>query len=163
MTVESSRPYRCLIAEECSQAVLKTRFRKYPCRVIDQSREDFSIRLSAGRKIEKLRQADRLELYFHGERWLVRARGNQHPESDRLLLTRLQELTPIKTPSPWTSTLGVPSDQQSDSKFLFVAFVAFVLTVILLPGLGDYLGTAPKLKEGFQSAINAFQASDKPE
>jgi hypothetical protein len=163
MTVDSSRPYRCLIAEECSQAVLKSRFRKYPCRVIDQSREDFSIRLSVGRKMEELRRADRLELYFHGERWLVRARGNQHPDSDQLLLTRLQELTPIKTPSTWTSTLGVPSGRQADSKLLFVAIVAFVLTVIMLPGLGDYLGTSPKLKEGFQSVINAFQASDKPE
>jgi hypothetical protein len=39
--------------------------------------------------------------------------------------------------------------------------VAFIFSCIALPGLGDQIGTAPKVKKGIHSVLDAFKGANK--
>ena len=161
MTDDRSLPYRCMISNEDNHAVLKFGLRSVACEVLDLSREDFSVRLAANRKTKDLQRARRLELHYQGERWLVEVKGNHHPLSDIVILTRLQELTPVKMPSAWSSLNGIRLSQQTDPRFILTLMVAFIFSCIALPGLGDQIGTAPKVKKGIHSVLDAFKGANK--
>jgi hypothetical protein len=156
MNDDRSLPYRCLIRPEECQAVLKVGGSSVDCQVVDLSREDFHVRIPRA-KLKKVQSARKVELRYQGERWIVRPRGNAQPGSDTLYFQRVEELTKTKPPSPWASLISVQLSQQTDPRFVMALMLAFIFACLALPGLGDKVGTAPRLKKGIHSVISSFK------
>ena len=126
------------------------------CEVVDLSRNDFRLRIPDG-LASQLRRAKRIELRYHGERWLVRLSKEQGDEQPgTVLLDRLVELTPVKMPSPWTTLFTLQMSRNTDPRFVLVLMLAFIAACISLPGIGDKLGTAPRIKNGVHNVISSF-------
>ncbi len=127
------------------------------CELIDLSREDFRIRIP--KKYERsIRRARRIELRYHGERWLVKLAPQQPGEQPGVfMLIRIDELTPVVMPSPWATFGAMRMSRDTDPRFVLALMVAFIAACISLPGIGDQLGTAPRIKNGLHSVIRSFK------
>ena len=153
---DSRNCYRCVVPVEVSAATLKINGRRYPCRVTDASRESFGICISTKCSRKLVVGKPKLELLFSNERWSVLV-DSHFQESDELLhvgLARVRELTKVK--SPVSVAGGLSSAHVSltgDPSFLLALMVAFLLTCICLPGIGDSLGTAPRVREGVNNMV----------
>jgi len=156
MNEDRTLPYRCIIRPEECQATLKLSGSSIECQIVDLSREDFQIRLPKG-KLKKIQAARQLELRYQGERWLVSPIGKVQSGGDTLYFQRVEELTKTKPPSPWASVINVQLSQQTDPRFIMALMVAFIFACLALPGLGDKVGTAPKLKKGIHSVFSSFK------
>jgi hypothetical protein len=73
-----------------------------------------------------------------------------------VVLERIAELTPVKMPSPWTTLFSLQISRNTDPKFLLALMVAFIVVCLALPGIGDKLGTAPRIKNGVGTFLRAF-------
>lgn len=152
MNHDRTLPYRCMIPNDDSVAIIKAGSSKFDCRLIDVSREDFHIRLPKN-KMKRLRRARRIELHYHGERWLVTLDPSDRAIGDAIYLNRVRELTEMKHPSPWRSLVSLQFSKQTDPRFVLTMMVAFIFSCLALPGLGDKIGTAPRLKNGIQYMV----------
>lgn len=156
MRQDSAKPYRCAIAPEDSDCRVRIGRRDVVCEVIDLSREDFRVRIPAS-ALKAIRRARRIELRYRGERWLVTlAAHNQADPTDVFKLMRIDELTPIKMPSPWRALTALNMSRDTDPRFVLAFLLAIIAACIALPGLGDQLGTAPRIKNGIHSVIRSF-------
>lgn len=156
MNEDRSIPYRCLIRPEECRAVLRFGGSSIDCQVVDLSREDFQVRVPKD-KLKKVQRAKKIELRYRDERWQVCPIHGNQSGNDSIYLQRVQELTRTKMPSPWTSLLSRRMSQQTDPRFLMALIVAFIFACLALPGLGDKVGTAPRLKDGIHSVISSFK------
>jgi hypothetical protein len=160
MTEDRSLPYRCLVHNDDRSARLKIGVRNVDCELVDLSREDFHVRLPQ-HQMKLLRPEKRMELLYGGERWLVACCGNRHPMADTVYLNRIEELTPVRMPSAWRGLASAKLSQQTDPRFILTLMLAFIFSCIALPGLGDQIGTAPKVKKGIHSVIEAIKGANK--
>lgn len=156
MYEDRSLPYRCLIGPEQCRAVLKLGGCSVECQVIDLSREDFQVRVPKA-KLKKIQRAKNVEIIYRDERWTVRPQSGTPNGSDTIYLQRIEELTKTKLPSAWASLFSSNMNSQTDPRFLMALMLAFILACLALPGLGDHLGTAPRLKNGIHSVIGSFK------
>ena len=156
MQEDRSLPYRCLIRPEQCRAVLKLGGSSIECQIVDLSREDFQVRVPKG-KLKKLQRAKKIEMHYSDERWYVRPLSDAPRGSDTIYLQRLEELTKIELPSAWASLFSSNMSRQTDPRFLMALMLAFLFACLALPGLGDKLGTAPRLKSGIHSVIGSFK------
>lgn len=157
MKQDPSKPYRCLIPPEDCACRLRVGHKDLVCELIDLSREDFRIRIP--RKYERVvRKARRIELRYHGERWLVKlAPSHTEPEQGVFLLMRVDELTPVVMPSPWAALSAMRMSRDTDPRFVLALMLAFIAACLSLPGIGDQLGTAPKIKDGLHSVVRSLK------
>lgn len=156
MYEDRSKPYRCLISSEDCVCTLRIGRKDTACEIIDLSREDF--RLSVPKPLQKsVQKAKRIELLYHGERWLVRYNAEDSPDqAGVVVLNRIAELTPVKMPSPWTTLFSLQMSRETDPRFVLAVMLAFIAVCLALPGVGDKLGTAPRIKNGLHSVIRSF-------
>jgi hypothetical protein len=153
---DSRSSYRCVIPAEVGAAKLKINGTLVECRVTDASRDAFGICISNKYARKLLGRKPRLELYFRSERWRVSVHSH-YQETDTLLnvgLDRVCELTKPRLPSGFGGICGTAQvSLASDPSFLLALMVAFLLTCICLPGIGDSLGTAPRVREGVNNMV----------
>ena len=149
-----------MIPSDDSLAIVRLGGRRLVCQLLDMSRDDFHVRLPENR-IQQLRRAKQVELHYHGERWRVEVVHDARSAvlSDSVFLKRLEELTPQQLPSPWTSFSTSGLSQQTDPRFILTLMLALIFACLALPGLGDHLGTAPKVKKGIHSIVEAFKGT----
>ncbi len=156
MKEDRTLPYRCLIPPDSCNAIIKLGSLKIKCQIVDLSREDFQVRVPKG-KVKMIRAARRIELRYHDERWQVSLAGSCQAAAETVYLKREKELTKTKLPSPWTALTSLGLSQQTDPRFVFTLMVAFIFACIALPGLGDKIGSAPRLKKGIHSVMSSFK------
>ncbi|MFO0939422.1 MAG: hypothetical protein U0930_01510 [Pirellulales bacterium] len=157
MKQDPSKPYRCLIPPEDCACRLRVGRKDIVCELIDLSREDFRVRIP--RKVERaVRKARRIELRYHGERWLVKLVPN-HTEQEPgvYMLIRIDELTPVQMPSPWAALSAMRMSRDTDPRFVLALMLALIFACLSLPGIGDQLGTAPRIKDGLHSVMRSFK------
>ncbi len=152
MTREHDRrkSYRCVIAPEDGAAKLKLNGKLVDCRVLDTSCDAFSIQIPAKHSHQLLARNPRLELSFRGERWEVNVNGHFRDQVDEVTvaLERVRELTKLKAANSWGGASGGQFSAATDPSFLLALMVAFLLCCVCLPGIGDSLGTATRVREG---------------
>ena len=150
--------YRCSIPPEESAAQLKVGSKRCDCNVLDTSRSSFSIRVETS-LCKRIFRSKHVELWFRGEKWLV-APESQYSESlefTNVGVTRVKELTKIKLPSSWRHSFVPRFSAATDPQFLLVLMIAFIVSCIALPGIGDKLGTAPKVHRGVVKVTKVFR------
>ncbi len=158
MNEDRTQPYRCQVSRDNSLAVVKVGSSKFDCQIIDLSREDFHVRLPKG-KVKLLRSASRIELHYHSERWLVEFDPQSRAAGDEIYLGRVRELTKVRQPSPWNSLFSLQLSKQTDPRFVLAMMVAFIFTCLALPGLGDKIGTAPRVKKSIHYVLDSIKGS----
>jgi hypothetical protein len=154
MNEDRSCPYRCQVSADTSHAVIRARGRKLNCQVLDLSRDDFHVRIPKGRSL--VSKAKKIEVFYKGEHWLVAVDSKDAP-ADELYLQRLDELTPMEKPCAWATLSRLNLSSQTDPRFVMTLLLAFIFACLALPGRGDKLGTAPKVKNGIHSIFDAFK------
>lgn len=154
--------FRCLIPKEQSNATLRVGSKRYPCNVLDTSRNSFSVRLPAKLK-SSVGRADHLELLFNEEHWVVDAESSYSTENGFIVfgLSRQQDLTKLKVPKSSGFGLIGGTKTNADPSFIFALILALLFACICLPGIGDKLGTAPKVKKGLHSLYESMRDTVK--
>ncbi len=152
--------YRCVIAPENSAARLCVGAKSLPVSVLDTSRDGFTVRI-ANQELKRIQSARILQLHFAGERWEVDRIGTFKActEFTQLTLSRVRELTRIKQPNGFCWVFVPQFSGQKDPTLLLGLLVAFLLACICLPGIGDQIGTAPKVSRTVRSFWNKLDNS----
>lgn len=147
--------YRCCIAAENSAGKLKIGPRTFDVCVTNTSRTGFGIRVP-NHVAQKLRGKRRLLLLYAGETWEVGIQSRYSDDSHytNLGLTRGRELTKLAVPGNWWGGMFSRSSAPADPTFLAFLVLAFLIAVISLPGIGDSLGTAPKVRQALSSVMD---------
>ena len=153
--------YRCLIPAASGSARLRVGKKFHECCVVDLSRDDF--RVSVKRSLSRsLKRATRIELWYNDERWLVKRLSDGSINGEAVVqLGRMEELTRIKPPAPWVGLWSSRLSQRTDPRFLFALMLAFLVACVALPGIGDGLGTAPKVKAGVHTVLDTVKDTFK--
>jgi hypothetical protein len=146
--------YRCCIVSENSGGLLRVGRKTHKICVVDTSRTGFGIRVPNAVS-KKIKDKSKLLLIFGGETWEVALKSRYSEDSQyvNLGLTRVRDLTKITCPRSWGWSLLRNPAAQTDPTFLAFLVLAFLTAVITLPGIGDSLGTAPKVREVIESVV----------
>ena len=147
--------FRCTVAPEDAAAKLKIGRKTHDVAVLDTSRDGFSVQIPS-RLAGKIKSGQTVELLFAGEHWQIRQESKFQETDDfaRVGFSRVQELTKIEPPTSWFYTFVPKFNAHSDPSFLMYLMVAFLLACVALPGVGDSLGTAPKVRGLVKSVID---------
>lgn len=155
-TNNNRHEYRCCIAAENSAGKLKIAGKTYPVCVINTSRTGFRVRVPNA--IAKRVRGKRLPvLTFAGETWEVevKSRYTDNSQFTDLGFARRKELTQYKEPSSWSLALMPHWSVSNDPAFLGMLVLALLTAVVCLPGIGDSLGTAPKVRTAIQWVLKS--------
>ena len=143
--------FRCAVAPENAAAKLKIGFSKYDVAVLDTSRSGFSVKMPT-KIAKKIREGDQCVLLYNDEVWEVQkeAQFASGKKSVNVGFSKVSDLTKIETPkgSIVASNKGFSA---ADPSFLMYLMLAFIFVCLAMPGLGDNLGTAPKIRFGIQT------------
>jgi len=133
-------------------------------KVIDRSSGGFTVAIAA----------DKAVLFPGGENATLTI-GNQHyivmisgyyREGNRKSHLGLKQITSNEPPKRNTHRLhpknANPSQQNQRERFTYGIFIAFLIGLLSLPGLGDWLGTAPWIRGVVQASLARFQSADQP-
>ncbi len=151
------REFRCCIAAENSAGKLRIGLKQYDVCVLDTSRNGFCIKLP-NRVASKVREKSLPILSFNGENWEVelKSRYSDGETFTNLGLARVREVTKIKAPSSWGLWCSSNrSGLHNDPTFLAFLVLAFIVAAISLPGVGDHLGTAPRVQKAIKSFVKS--------
>lgn len=153
--VDLRSSFRCAVASEDGAAQLKINGKLHNCQVTNTSREGFGIRIA--RKVGSgINHRTRMELLYRNEKWEV-TKGWEFQDNDHEMaigLARVREVSKLKSPSSMGFSLIPRISANTDPSFLVALLVAFLLTCLCLPGIGDNLGTAPKVRSGVNSMLD---------
>ena len=144
--------YRCCIATKDSAGKLRIAGKWYSACVLDTSATGYRVRVpySVGKQMWGRRTG---VLDFGGEQWEVevKSRCTEDSQFTDLGFIRTKELTRYPAPTSWPFLSDSNANLHSDPAFLGFLVVAFITAVVCLPGVGDSLGTAPRVKTVIQS------------
>ena len=149
--------FRCTVAPENSAAKLKLGYRLHNVWVMNTSRDGFCVR-APNALAKRITERKRPVLIFGGERWIVQLKSRYSDSSKftNIGFARVREVMPNQQgPTGWSFALMPRSSPKQDPTFLVFLMIAFALAVISLPGLGDSLGTAPKVRTMIQSVMGS--------
>lgn len=153
--------FRCPIPSDQAKAVLLVGRRSIPILVQEASIDAFTV-LVAPRYSSKLKVGRPWTLEYDGTRTEIHPQWifNSPDGQVQLGLRRLRDLTPQPhvSRSFLTKVGGKRYEDPSFSAAAYGGFVLFLFALMALPGLGDRLGTAPRI----ESAIRwVMQGIDK--
>ncbi len=153
--VDLRSSFRCAVAPEDGAGQLKINGKLHDCRVTDTSSEGFGILI--GRKMGcTVTHRSRLVLFYRNEKWEV-TKLWEFQDNDREIaigLARVRELSKLKSPVSLGLNLMPRISANTDPSFLVALLLALMLTCLCLPGIGDNLGTAPKVRSGVNSMLD---------
>ena len=98
------------------------------------------------------------ELRFSGDTWEVQ-RKSSFSESDdyaHVGFARVRDLTKLDEGTSWWPRLQRLTTG-ADPAFLMFLMIALLFTCVALPGIGDKLGTATKVRAGVHTIMDAFK------
>lgn len=152
--------YRCSVAPENAEARLKISNKLYRVAVLDTSRDGFTVRMPNSTAF-RLKDGGTFLLHFCGERWEVKKESvyNDGDEFSNIGLSRIRDLTRNRVPSSFFYLFSNYQSLQSDPGFLICLLLAFLFACIALPGVGDSLGTAPKIRSGIHFVVDSLRSS----
>lgn len=156
----NSRPsgaFRCAIAPEHSAAQLRIGRRKFQVNVLDTSRDSFTIRCST-RIASKIQRGSVVRLEFRGEKWTIERESlyNESAEFAHVGCRRVQDITPIRAPrSSLFPSLLPRFSTTNDPALMMYLLIAFMVACVSLPGLGDSIGTAPRIRDGLKAIMKS--------
>lgn len=150
--------FRCSVAPEHSAATLSVGSRRFRVSVLDTSRKGFTVRIPTA-QAQRINGKKKMVLDFAGEQWEVALKSRYIDSENATCLgfARLQDLTKIKQTSGWGFSLHTKTATQADPSFLLFLIFAFVVAAMTLPGIGDSLGTAPKVRDAVRSVIGTHK------
>ncbi len=165
MTHELDRQsaYKCAIAAENSAAELRVGSKSYAVSVLDASRDGYTIRVPNS-ILGRIRSKRSCRLAFASELSEVITEGEfaDCSEFTNIGVKRIRDLTRIKMPSGFQFSFGSMFSLQQDPTFLLGLMIAFLLACFCLPGIGDQVGTAPKVSRAVQGIWSSFEKSVLP-
>lgn len=148
---EVTRAFRCSVDPAQSAGRMRLGWRAHNVRVIDTSRDAFTVQVSAT-TFYRFHEGSRAVLEFNGETWDVQCTALFRMIDDRYHLTmaRVKDRTTVCGPkSSWWSLLP-GTGTAKDPVLPLALLVSFLLACVALPGMGDSLGTAPKIRKVVQ-------------
>lgn len=153
--------FRCPVQAEMSQATLIVGRRKVPATLQETSIEGFTVTVCP-------RQSQRLRI---GRAWVLRSLNDcceVHAEwfynapdgGIQIGLRRVRDLLRPERPSGWLSfgQAGRKSSSGKGSEVAFAGAIVFLFVVLCLPGVGDKLGTAPRLQAALQLVLHSVDS-----
>lgn len=149
MTSEEDRKaYRCAVAPENASAELRIGRRRHLAVVLDTSRVGFTVRIE-NKVLKSLKDGGEYELLFAGEHWRVKKESHCAGENCiNVGFSRVEDITKVETPGSWLPSLSITQRVNSDPTLLMYLLIAFIFACLALPGMGDSLGTAPRIQAG---------------
>ncbi len=145
--------FRCAVAPDHSNAVLILGRRKFAINVLATSRDGYTLRCSE-KIASKFAVNSKARLVFRGETWEISRKSlyNESKDVVHLGCKRVRDLTKTKEPKTSIFASLVPRNSLSnDPALLMYLLVAFMVACVSLPGLGNQLGTAPKIQKGIKA------------
>lgn len=165
MTHDNDRsvPYKCAIAVENSAAELRVGSKSYRVSVLDASRDGYTIRVSNA-ILTRIRSKAvcRLEFASSLSEVAFESEFSDCADFTNVGLKRVRDLTKFKMPSGFQFSFGSMFSLQQDPSFLLGLMVAFLLACFCLPGIGDQVGTAPKVSRAVKGFWSSFEKSVLP-
>ena len=165
MTHEQDRQsaYKCAIAIENSAAELRIGAKSYAVVVLDASREGYTVRVPNA-IINRIRSKTSCRFLFAGELSEVVVESEFADSSDftNIGLRRIRDLTKFKVPSGFQFSFGSMFSLQQDPTLLLGLMIAFLLACFCLPGIGDQIGTAPKVSRAVKGVWTKVEKSVIP-
>lgn len=152
MTYENpTSAFRCTVVPEQSSGRLRLGWQRHQIRVLDTSRDAFTLQVSA-ETFGKLREGSRAILDYHDEVWDVECTAVFRLLDDRfhVSMSRLRDRTAIRGPKSSSLSALLPSGGTADPVLPLALLISFLLACVALPGMGDSLGTAPKIRKAVQ-------------
>lgn len=152
MLNESPFPaYRCTVVPEQSAASLRLGWKNYPTRVIDTSRDAFTLQVDA-QVFRKVKEGTRGVLEYHGEVWEVECAAVFRLMDDQyhISMLRRKDLTHVQVPKSSLWSIVPRPTNETDPVLPMALLVSFLFACVALPGMGDSLGTAPKIRKAIQ-------------
>lgn len=143
--------FRCTVVPEQSAARLRLGWRTYAVRVVDTSREAFT--LDVDRSIySRLEEGRRGTLTYQDETWEVMCRAVFRHVDDQyhVSMARLRDCTRVRGPQPSFWSLLPRSNAESSPALPLALLLSLLFACVALPGMGDSLGTAPKIRKVVQ-------------
>jgi len=165
MTYEQDRQsaYKCAIAAENSAAELRVGSKSYVVAVLDASRYGYTLRVpNAILNRIRSKRSCRLEYASELSEVVSESEFANCSEFTNVGMKRIRELTKIKMPSGFQFSFGSMFSLQQDPTFLLGLMIAFLLACFCLPGIGDQVGTAPKVSRAVKGAWTALEKSVLP-
>ncbi len=157
----SSAFYRCRVQPDVATATICSGRRRIPAQLQEQSIDGFTL-------LVKPKDALRLQV---GKTWILKTQGENtrihaqwmYQTDDghlQLAVRRLEDLTPQQEDDhrslAWFSRDTRRAGDSSGNEIAFTGIVLLLLMALSLPGLGDQLGTAPKIQATVRSIVAAF-------
>ncbi len=148
-TPNSESFFRCPVAEDSAEANLKVGRRRIKVSVQDTSIDGFTV-LVPSASAKHLRVGVPWILEYDETRTETLAQWFHHglQGQTQVGLRRMRDLTPVKYIGSWYTGF-LPSGSRSSGTDATVAYAGFTILLFLsmaMPGLGDYLGTAPRIE-----------------
>lgn len=153
----SSSFFRCRVQSDQSRASLRIGSTTVPAVLQETSIDGFTVTV-APKYGKRLRVGRRWLLETHNEKSEVHAEWLFHSPNGviQLGLRRLRDLTPSEEPRGgimWRLG-GHRSIDSSTPELVFAGLVVFLFVTLTLPGLGDHLGTAPRIRSAVQGVMD---------
>ncbi|QDS93444.1 hypothetical protein FF011L_22140 [Roseimaritima multifibrata] len=148
--------FRCPVQPDVAAASIRIGFSTIPVVLQEQSIDGFTVKVSA-RDAVKLRVGKPWRLMTAGECNSVRAEWMFHAGNGevQLALRRLEDLTSPeeKTRFRWSFFQRDTrvNGEYGGSQILFAGVVIGLFIVLSMPGIGDSLGTAPRIQAAVRS------------
>lgn len=153
----SSSFFRCRVPSEQSKASLRIGSSTIPAVLQETSIDGFTVTVDP-KYGKRMRVARRWLLTTENEKAEVHAEWMFHAPSGaiQLGLRRLRDLTPSEEPRGglmwgWGRRRSIDS---STPELVFAGLVVFLFVTLSLPGLGDHLGTAPRIRSAVQGVMD---------
>lgn len=149
--------FRCRVQSEQSKASLRIGGTTVPAVLQETSIDGFTVTVDPkyGKRLRVARQwllkTDNEKVEVHAE-WLFHAPDGMI----QLGLRRIRDLTPSEEPRGglmWRFGRSRSIDS-STPELVFAGLVVFLFVTLTLPGLGDHLGTAPRIRAAVQGVMD---------
>jgi hypothetical protein len=143
--------FRCTVLPEQSAAQLRLGWSVRPVRVIDTSREAFTLDVdqSTFRRIKEGRQG---MLHFQGETWEVVCTAVFQLVDDQfhVSMARIRDCTAVRGPKTTFWSLLPMTNAAANPTLPLAMLLSLLFACLALPGMGDSLGTAPQIRKVVQ-------------
>lgn len=152
ITTEITRSaFRCSVAPEQSAGNMRLGWRRHDVRVIDTSREAFTLQVPAA-TFSRIKEGSRAVLEFNGETWDVECTAVFRMVDDRYhaSMARVKDRTAVRGPKTSFWSMLPLVHGTTDPVLPLALLISFLLACVALPGMGDTLGTAPKIRKVVQ-------------
>lgn len=153
--------FRCPVQHDQARVQLRIAGRRIPATLCETSIDGFTLTLTSA-QAKFIRLGKPWILKTSGERTEVHAEWLFHAPDGTLQLglRRMRDLTPSEEPRGVVFTgraLRSHTASAASSEIAFAGLVIFLILTLSMPGIGDTLGTAPRVRNAATTLWHAMQ------